>query len=870
MGQSNKQLKIEVESLHSEVASLKQALNAFAQTEAALRDSEARFRSLSDASPIGIFQTDVRGQCSYTNARWQSLTGLSFQESLGEGWAKAIHPDDHDTVFAHWNQCVQEGREYEQQFRFLSSQGQICWIHARATAIRNELGEIVGYVGTNEDVSEAKIAEVVRKEATRQLIEMGEALSNAVEGISRLDSQGNYYSVNEAYAQMVGYEPDEMVGMHWYQTVHPEDRASMMAAYQTMLQEGKVEAEARGIRKDGSVFYKQLFMVAVYDDTQQFTGHHCFMKDISDQKHYEATLRQLNQELELRVQDRTAELRLANLNLQQQLIHRQQAEDELRRKVAREQFLWGITQKIRQSLDLDDILPTAVREIRQILQADRALIFQLDPEGTGVVVQESVLPDYPVTLEMRFPDEWFSQECYEYYRQGSPRIVLDVAVDDWAACLVDFMASVSVKSKIVAPIVQRRKDESAFVWGLLIVHACSHHRQWLQGEAELLQQIADQMSIALQQAELYQQLQQELSDRIQAQALLQQSEALFRSLSESSPVGIFRNDVAGKCTYTNPRCQEITGATFEETLGDGWQQFIHPEDLKKVLPQRAADMATQQAASVELRHIHKDGTIRLCHVKAAPILSTTRELLGFVGTVEDITERRAVEQMKNEFISIVSHELRTPLASIRGSLGLLASDVLNDDPDAAKHMLDIAAVETERLVRLVNDILDLERLESQKVMLDKQWCDSSILMQQAVEVLQPLAEKKQITLCVSRLPIQIWVASDRIIQTLVNLLSNAIKFSPPSSTVSLSVSKQVNQVVFQVQDGGRGIPASQLERVFGRFHQVDASDSRNEGGTGLGLAICRNIVGQHNGKLWVESSVGKGSTFYFTIPIPLE
>jgi PAS domain S-box-containing protein len=870
MGQSNEQLKIEVESLRSEVASLKQALNAFAQTETALRDSEARFRSLSDASPIGIFQTDVRGYCSYTNARWQSLTGLSFQESLGEGWAKAIHPDDHEAVLAHWNQCVQEGREFEQQFRFLSPQGKICWVHARAAAIRNELGEIVGYVGTDEDISETKIAEVVRKEATRQLIEMGEALSNAVEGISRLDSQGNYCSVNEAYARMVGYEPDEMVGMHWPQTVHPEDLENMMAAYQTMLRQGKVEVEARGIRKDGSAFYKKLFMVAVYDDMKQFTGHHCFMKDISNQKYYEATLRQLNQELELRVQDRTAELHLANLNLQQQLIHRQQAEDELRRKVAREQLLWSITQKIRQSLALDDILPTAVREIRQILQADRALIFQLTSEGSGVVVQESVLPNYPVTLEMRFSDEWFSEDCYQYYCQGNPRIVLDVAVDDWAACLADFMESVSVKSKMVAPIVQRRKDESVFVWGLLIVHACSHHRQWLQGEAELLQQIADQMAIALQQAELYQQLQQELSDRIQAQASLQQSEALFRSLSESSPVGIFRNDIAGKCTYTNPRCREITGATFEETLGDGWQQFIHPEDLKKVLPQRSADMAAQQAASIELRHIHKDGTIRLCQVKAAPILSTTREFLGFVGTVEDITERRAVEQMKNEFISIVSHELRTPLASIRGSLGLLASNVLKDDPDATQHMLDIAAIESERLVRLVNDILDLERLESQKVVLDKQWCDASILMQQAVEVLNPLAEGKQITLSVSLLPVQIWVAGDRIIQTLVNLLSNAIKFSSPSSTVSLSVSKQVNQVMFQVQDWGRGIPASHLETIFGRFQQVDASDSRNEGGTGLGLAICRNIVQQHNGKLWVESTVGKGSIFYFTIPIPLE
>jgi PAS domain S-box-containing protein len=773
MSQTEQQLKMELEALKTEVNGLKETLKATRpqpidqiqqanlyqqaqrelaeqrKTEAALRESEARFRSLSDSSPIGIFQTDVKGHCSYTNARWQALSGLTFQESLGEGWAKAIHPDDQEAVFSHWNQCVREGQEYEQQFRFLTPQGQVCWVHARAAAIYNDLGEIIGYVGTDEDISEAKCDEVLRKQ-------------------------------------------------------------------------------------------------------------------------FEATLHQLNQTLERRVQDRTAELIQVNTNLQHQLIHRQQTEVVMRRQVAREQLLWGITQKIRQSLDLDEILPTAVQEVRQILRADRALIFQLTTDGAGVIIQESVLPDYPVTADMCFPDEWFTEDCYEYYCQGNPRIILDVAVDNWAACLTEFMESVNVKSKIVAPIVQRRKDESAFVWGLLIVHACARHRQWQQSEAALLQQIADQMAIALQQAELYQQLQQELKERRQVQVSLQQSEALFRSLSEFSPVGIFRNDAEGNCIYTNPRWQEITGATFAEALGDGWQQFIHPDDLEQVMPQRSSDIVTMQASSVELRHIHKDGTIRLCQVKAAPILSTNQDLLGFVGTIEDITEIRAIEQMKNEFISIVSHELRTPLASIRGSLGLLASDVLKDDLDTAKHMLDIAAIETERLVRLVSDILDLERLESHNVLLDKQWCDANTLLQQSVEVLQLIADEKQIALSVSSGPVQLWAAPDRIIQTLVNLLSNAIKFSPPCSRVLLSADLQSNQVLFQVQDQGRGIPANKLEAIFGRFQQVDASDSRNEGGTGLGLAICRNIVQQHDGQIWVESTVGQGSTFYFTIPISLE
>jgi PAS domain S-box-containing protein len=571
----------------------------------------------------------------------------------------------------------------------------------------------------------------------------------------------------------------------------------------------------------------------------------------------------LNHDLERRVQERTTELRQVNADLQQELIHHQELEVALQRQVAREKLLGVITQNIRQSFDINEILATAVNEVRQVIQADRALIFQLASEGTGVVVQESVLPDYPVTAEMRFPDEWFSEACYEYYCQGNPRIVLDVAEDEWAACLVEFMQSVSVKSKIVAPIVQHRKDGSPFVWGLLIVHACADYRQWKPTEAELLQQIANQMAIALQQAQLYHQLRTE-------QEALRQSEALFRSLSESSPVGIFRNDAQGKCTYTNPRCREITGATFEEMLGDGWQQFIYPEDLEKILPQRSMDMAENQGSSTELRHIHKDGRIRLCQVNAAPIFSTTHKLLGYVGTVEDITERRAMEQMKNEFIAIVSHELRTPLASIRGSLGLLASDVLSDDPDTAKHMLGIAALETERLVRLVTDILDLERLESNRGVLDKQWCNAATLMQQAVEILHPLAEEDRIILDCVALPVQIWVAPDRLIQTLVNLLSNAIKFSSVGSRVALTAQHQSNRILFQVQDQGRGIPPDKLETVFGRFQQINSSDSRDKGGTGLGLAICRNIVQQHGGQIWVESVVGQGSTFSFTIPMPSE
>ncbi|MEG4632094.1 PAS domain S-box protein [Microcoleus sp. AR_TQ3_B6] len=355
-----------------------------------------------------------------------------------------------------------------------------------------------------------------------------------------------------------------------------------------------------------------------------------------------------------------------------------------------------------------------------------------------------------------------------------------------------------------------------------------------------------------------------------SQAELRESEALFRSLSESSPVGIFKIDTEGKCTYTNPRCQAIGGFAPAAALGNRWMRFVHREDIKLILSKWSESQSLDGEFSCEFRHIQRDGTIRFCRLKTAPIFSDRDQLVGHVGTITDITESRAIEKMKNEFISIVSHELRTPLASIRGSLGLLAAGVLKDRPETAKQMLKIASSDTERLVRLVNDILDLERLESSQVILVKQWCDAAVLIRKSAEAVLSVAAENNINLSILPERAKIWADPDRIVQLLVNLLSNAIKFSAPESTVTVRVEDLGDRVLFAVKDRGRGIPADKLETIFGRFQQVDASDSRQKGGTGLGLAICRSIVQQHGGRIWAESVVSEGSSFYFTVPAPLE
>ncbi|MGC9525792.1 MAG: diguanylate cyclase domain-containing protein, partial [Limnospira sp.] len=182
------------------------------------------------------------------------------------------------------------------------------------------------------------------------------------------------------------------------------------------------------------------------------------------------------------------------------------AENALRQQVEQEHTLRLIAGRIRETLELDAILSAAVTEIQRSLAADRAIIFQLTSDRAGVVIQEAVSPEYPATATLCWEDECFPSECYDFYRRGRGRIVPDVARDDWGSCLVEFMGEIGVLSKMVAPIVQRGEDRATLVWGLIVIHACGERRRWKPEELALLEQVADQLAIAIQQSELYRRL----------------------------------------------------------------------------------------------------------------------------------------------------------------------------------------------------------------------------------------------------------------------------------------------------------------------------------------------------------------------------
>jgi two-component system, OmpR family, sensor histidine kinase VicK len=407
----------------------------------------------------------------------------------------------------------------------------------------------------------------------------------------------------------------------------------------------------------------------------------------------------------------------------------------------------------------------------------------------------------------------------------------------------------------------------------------------------------------------------DISDSKRVEKALEQLRHQTEMILFSAGEGICGLNREGKVTFVNPAAVRMAGCESKDLIDRPFYETIHrkvEESLEaigqKSLPTDINLLENQIDSQIlatlqdgEPRRVtnevfcRRDGTSFPVEYVVAP-MRESGEIIGAVVTFKDITDRLAVERMKDQFISVVSHELRTPMTSIHGALSLLNSGLLDAQPQKAKRMLEIAVSNTERLVRLINDILDLERMESSYGTAVKQTCNMAQLMLQAVEEMQGMAQQAGVILSVVPVSAQLRAVPDRIIQTLTNLLSNAIKFSSEGATIWLSAQLRKNQdlakkagfnsvscpnsaiadrhlsisdseILIAVKDEGRGIPADKLEMIFERFQQVDASDSRQKGGTGLGLAICRSIVQQHGGRIWVESVLGEGSTFFLTFPI---
>ncbi len=344
--------------------------------------------------------------------------------------------------------------------------------------------------------------------------------------------------------------------------------------------------------------------------------------------------------------------------------------------------------------------------------------------------------------------------------------------------------------------------------------------------------------------------------------------ARMTAIFESAQDGLVTFNLSGTVESLNRAGQAMFQRGPGETVGRDASILLDiPQDGRLFLERLSGDRDLHDGVVREFLARRKDGSTFPAEVSLGRFDLTGGAYV--VAAVRDLSERRRVEQMKSEFVSTVSHELRTPLTSIAGSLGLLAGGAAGELPARAGRLVGIAHANSQRLVRLINDILDVEKIESGQMTFSMEAVDLTDLVKRALDAMNGLAGELGVKMVLTTPDVvEVRGDADRLMQVVTNLLSNAAKFSPPGESVEVSVARvEDGRVRVSVRDHGPGVPEGFRERIFSKFAQADGSDTRKLGGTGLGLAISREIVERHGGRISFDSPPGEGATFHVDLPI---
>jgi PAS domain S-box-containing protein len=340
----------------------------------------------------------------------------------------------------------------------------------------------------------------------------------------------------------------------------------------------------------------------------------------------------------------------------------------------------------------------------------------------------------------------------------------------------------------------------------------------------------------------------------------------FRLAIEAAPTGMLLMDLRGSIVLVNAQIEKLFGYPRSELLGKPMEMLV-AEPFRANIPEfRSGSLGTLTQNAAEVYGLRKDGSEVPIEIGLNPIMTSEGKFV--LSSIVDLSQRLEIERIRNEFVSTVSHELRTPLTSIRGSLGLLESGAMGMLPDKAAEMVTIAYKNSGRLVRIINDILDISTIEAGKLALQMRIVTLAELLQQSIDANAGFAEKCEVHFALEPVSSneQVMADPDRLMQVVANLLSNAAKFSPPGSEVVIRVRPGSTAVRIEVQDSGPGIPEAFKAHIFAKFAQEDASATRRFEGTGLGLNIARKLTEAMGGSIGFDSIAGRGSVFYIELP----
>ena len=786
-------------------------------------------KALLDSSASAMAAIDLEGRLTYMNPAAERMLGYDADELISRwGATELFAPGEAQIVLAELQKLSGTHRKAEastegalaacldcmrslppstapgMDVRLRRKDGSLFPVTLHISALRNRSGAIAGLVAVAVDES----SKVQREPTAAEWQARTADLESPGDMTATLSPTGRFLKANSAWSRILGLDSNALLAMESFLDVFaPASRAQVAGLFRQALAGETIDrAPLRHHTPVGRPLELELTLSRRHEAHSSVPTVRCLLRDVTQQKRRE---------------------------------HRLALQFALTQMTGENETAESVTTRILEALCLSE-------------GWDLGIQWDVDPRGDrlcfntawGAPGSAEILMNESMGITFAGGEELPGRA----WREGQPIWVSDLATQPASArsrsSIRREMASgwatpVRVGKKVVA---------------VLEFYSRSPLREDPEAEAAV-----EAVATSLGQIEAQRQ------ERRRNEELYRQQEILLDSVAD----GICGVDRDGVVSFMNPAAGRLLAADPSSLIGMPIHDLLHgfaPPGLHCGENCVLRLAASRQATSAGEENIYRsDGTAFPAEYVLTPLVDQG-QLAGFVLSFRDISQRFALDRLKDEFISTVSHELRTPLTSIRGALGLLSSGVLSQGNEKTGNLLRIALSNSDRLVRLINDILDLERIQSGREPLAFRSVQLGELVRQAIESMQTVAESAGVQLIHDATQVEIAADPDRILQVLINLLSNAVKFSPPNSTVSVMLRPGVTGVTMSVIDHGRGIPADKLEAIFGRFQQVDASDAREKGGTGLGLAICRTIILQHSGRIWAERNPLRGSTFRVYLP----
>jgi PAS domain S-box-containing protein len=683
---------------------------------------------------------------------------------------------------------------------------------------RDEVGKLADAFNSMRKQIRQRESELVESQERNKAL-----IDNALDGIISIDARGIVLSLNPAAEHIFGYMRNEVIGNN-IKMLMPEPYRNEHDGYlHNYTSTGKkkiigIGREVEGLRKDGTTFPLDLAVSEVkLGDRQLFIG---IIRDITERKFVEL-----------------------------QTSHYANALEQLH-TITTDSEADYIT-KFQYVLDLG----------RQLFSMPLAIISHVNGEQYTVEHVSSLDGAPPPGTEFKLGETYCCHTLTANAATGFEHAAESEIHNH--PCYTAF----GLESYIGAPIYVNGK-----LYGTLNFSSPeTHNPPFNNGDYNLIKLFAQWIGSEI--------------TRLQAESELYNTTALRQAIMDSANFSIISTDTNGVIKIFNKGAERMLGYSAEELIDIKTPAILH--DLGEVVD-RAAELSDQLGHTIEpgfevfvcqaragipdereWTYIRKDGTRLPVMLSVTAVHSANGDIIGFLGIGSDLTERKKIDQMKSEFISTVSHELRTPLTSIRGALGLVLGKGGADLPPKLLRMLETANRNSERLTFLINDILDLEKINGGKLDFQLDAINLHAIAQRATDENEGYAHSHKVNLNLhfdTDISTMVRVDEQRMLQVFANLISNAVKYSPENGTVQINVQRIKDRVRVSVIDNGPGIPEEFRSRIFGRFAQADSSDTREKGGTGLGLTITKAIVEQLNGVIGFNSVPGEGAEFYFELP----